>query len=128
MPTTFPNGSVARRQAGVTADVLDSLRALQRLAYLRAELYTRALAAPGFVLATEKTVFDTLSSQETSHVSTLSSLIATRLGTPVPKPTFDFTGKGAVPGFTFAAGQYETFRMLAQAFEDLGVRAYKGQV
>jgi rubrerythrin len=128
MSTEFLNYSGAPLPARAVADVLDSLRVLQRLAYLQSELYVRALAAPGFVLAAEKTVFDTLSSQETSHVSTLSSLITTRLGTPVPKPTFDFTGKGAVPGFAFAAGQYETFRMLAQAFEDLGVRAYKGQV
>jgi len=127
MPT-IPNRAGAPLPARVTADVLDSLRVLQRLAYLQSELYTRALAAPGFVLATEKTVFDTLSAQETSRIATLSSLIATRLGTPVPKPTFDFTGKGAVPAFAFATGQYETFRMLAQAFEDLGVRAYKGQV
>ena len=110
------------------ADVLDSLRLLQRLEYLQAELYTRALAATGFVPGTDNPVFDALSKQAAEHIGTLSTLITTRLGTPAVKPTFDFTGKGAVPGFAFAAGQYETFRMLAQAFEDLGVRAYKGQV
>ena len=40
------------------ADVLDSLRLLQRLEYLQAELYTRALAATGFVPGTDNPVFD----------------------------------------------------------------------
>jgi hypothetical protein len=128
MPTdSFP--ALAPLPAPAMADVLDSLRLLQRLEYLQSELYTRALAAAGFVPATDAPVFNKLNQQAAEHIGTLSTLIRARLGTPAVKPTtFDFTGKGAVPGFAFAAGQYETFRMLAQAFEDLGVRAYKGQV
>jgi len=110
------------------ADVLDSLRLLQLVAYLQSDLYTRAIAVAGFIPAADATVFATLNQQETSHIGTLGGLILARQGASVPRPTFDFTGKGAVPGFAFAAGQYETFRMLAQAFEDLGVRAYKGTV
>ena len=108
--------------------VLDSLRLLQVIEYLQSDLYTRGLAAVGFIPTADSEVFKTLSAQQAVHISTLSLLLTTRLGTPVAKPTFDFTGKGAVPGFAFAAGQYETFRMLSQAFEDLGVRAYKGQM
>lgn len=108
--------------------VLDSLRLLQLIEYLQSDLYTRGLAVVGFIPAADADVFKTLSAQQTVHIGTLSSLIAARLGVPVVKPTFDFTGKGAVPAFAFAPGQYETFRMLSQAFEDLGVRAYKGQV
>ena len=108
--------------------VLDSLRFLQVIEYLQSDLYTRGLAAVGFIPTADSEVFKTLSVQQAVHISTLSLLLTTRLGTPVVKPTFDFTGKGAVPGFAFAAGQYETFRMLSQAFEDLGVRAYKGQM
>ena len=108
--------------------VLDSLRLLQVIEYLQSDLYTRGLAAVGFIPTADSEVFKTLSAQQVVHISTLSLLLTTRLGTPVVKPTFDFTGKGAVPGFAFAAGQYETFRMLSQAFEDLGVRAYKGQM
>jgi hypothetical protein len=110
------------------ADVLDSLLLLQQLAYLQSDLYSRALAVPDLIPAVDVSVFQTLSNQETEHIGTLSALITTRLGTPAARPTFDFTGKGAVPDFAFAAAQYETFRMLAQAFEDLGVRAYKGQL
>jgi hypothetical protein len=116
------------RTAGSAADVLDSLRLLLVIAYLQSELYTRASSATGFVPATDSAVFVTLRDHEALHVVTLTSLITARGGVPVARPTIDFTGKGAVPGFAFAAGQYETFRMLAQAFEDLGVRAYTGQV
>ena len=108
--------------------VLDSLRLLQVIEYLQSDLYARALAVANFIPVADAEVFKTLSAQQTVHVTTLSTLITTRQGVPTVKPTFDFTGKGAVPGFAFAAGQYETFRMLSQAFEDLGVRAYKGQV
>ena len=129
MATTTSNAPLAGRPAPAVADVIEPLRLLQRVEYLQSELYTRALAATGFVPAADAKVYDTLKTQDLAHVTTLSTLITARLGTPVVKPTtFDFTGKGAVSGFAFAAGQYETFRMLAQAFEDLGVRAYKGQV
>src|SRR5215203_5673540 len=114
--------------SSATADVVDSLRLLVLVASLQADLYSRAAAATGFIPAADLAVFATLSQQETLHVSTLSTLLTARGGPPVAKPVFDFTGKGAVPGFAFAPGQYETFRKLAQAFEDLGVRAYKGQV
>jgi hypothetical protein len=86
------------------------------------------MAAAGFVPATDSPVIGALSSHESAHVSSLGTLIAARSGAPLARPVFDFTGKGAVPGFAFAAGQYATFLMLAQAFEDLGVRAYKGQL
>jgi hypothetical protein len=110
------------------ADVVDSLRLALLVAYLQSELYARAVAASGFVVAADSVVFTTLAGHETQHVGRLTTLIATRGGAPFARPTFDFTAKGALPGFAFAAGQYETFRMLAQAFEDLGVRAYKGQL
>jgi len=114
--------------SATAADAVDSLRLLQLVAYLQSDLYTRALAAVGFIPTADAPVYTALRDQETQHIATLTTLISARLGTPAVRPAFDFTGKGAVPGFAFAAGQYETFRMLAQAFEDLGVRAYKGQV
>lgn len=127
MAIMIPPTSVST-SATAAADVVDSLRQLQLVAYLQSDLYTRGLAAAGFIPAADGQVYTTLSQQETQHITTLTTLITARLGTPLARPAFDFTGKGAVPGFAFAAGQYETFRMLAQAFEDLGVRAYKGQV
>jgi hypothetical protein len=41
---------------------------------------------------------------------------------------FDFTVKGAFPGFAFAAGQYPALQIMSQIVEDLGVRAYLGQL
>jgi hypothetical protein len=119
------NGSTVQ---GGTADVLDSIRLLLLVAYLQSELYSRAAAAPGFVAAADATVFTTLSAHQSQHIGRLTALLTARNGAPVARPTFNFTAKGALPGFAFASGQYETFRMLAQAFEDLGVRACKGQV
>jgi hypothetical protein len=116
------------RSLARAADVLDSLRLLQLIAYLQSDLYTRARAVAGFIPAADAPVFTTLNEQETSHIGILGGLILARQGTSVPRPTFDFTGKGALPGFVFATGHYETFRKLAQAFEDLSVRAYKGTV
>src|SRR5688500_10843592 len=102
------------------AQVVESLRLALLVAYLQSELYTRAIAATGFIASAEATVFTTLNAHETQHISRLTQLIA--------GPTSTLTATGALPGFAFPAGQYDTFRLLAQAFEDLGVRAYKGQV
>ena len=42
----------------------------------------------------------------------------------VKKPEFDYTAKGA---FADVFSNYKTFLAVSQAFEDTGVRAYKGQ-
>ena len=129
MPSSFSSVAAQTTLAtGNAADVVDSLRLVLLIAYLQSGLYTRASSVTGFIPAIERPVFDLLRDQETVHVSTLTTLITSRGGVPPTRPTIDFTGKGAVPGFAFAADQYDTFRKLAQAFEDLSVRAYKGQV
>ena len=57
------------------------------------------------------------------HVAFLKSAL-TSLGTaPGNKPDFDFTAGGNFTPFT----DYQQFLILSQAFEDTGVRAYKGQ-
>jgi hypothetical protein len=109
-------------------DPLDALQLLLQVAYLQSELYSRALVDPAFTPASDATVIGTLSQQEVAHVSTISALITERGGVPSARPAFDFTLKGAIPGFVFAVDQYGTFAALAQAAEDLGVRAYKGQL
>jgi hypothetical protein len=114
--------------ASRAADVVDSLRLFLLVAYLQSELYSRAVAATGFIAETDATVFGTVNAHEAQHVNRLTTLIAERAGTPLARPAFDFTAAGALPDFAFQAGQYETFRILAQTFEDLGVRAYKGQL
>jgi len=86
------------------------------------------LNATGLIPATDRAVFSTISVHESTHVNALRALIQARGAAPQGLPTFDYTAKGNLPGFAFHASQYATFTMLAQAFEDLGVRAYKGQI
>ncbi|HEU4721729.1 MAG TPA: ferritin-like domain-containing protein, partial [Gemmatimonadaceae bacterium] len=94
------------------ADVVDSLRLALLVTYLQSELYARAVSATGFVAAADSVVFSTIAVHETQHVGLLATLITARGGASLARPAFDFTAKGALPGFAFAAGQYETFRML----------------
>ena len=84
--------------------------------------------------APARAVITQIAAHETAHVTVLRNTITTLGGTPVAKPTFDFTGGS---GATNTAGRFSgpfadvftnptTFLALAQAFEDTGVRAYKG--
>ena len=121
-------GALARDVYGQTpSDVLDVLQFALLLEYLESEFYTRGLAAAGLIPSTDRTVFAAIAAHESAHVTALSTLIQGRGATPRSKPSFDFTAKGNVPNFAFLPAQYATFTMLAQAFEDTGVRAYKGQ-
>jgi hypothetical protein len=116
------------RSRTAAADAVAALQRLLQVASLQQELYSRGVVTGGPVPAADLTVFGTLAQQELAHVSALSTLITERGGIPAPAPTFDLTAGGNLPGFTVAADQYATFGMLAQAFEDLAVRAYKGQL
>lgn len=110
------------------SDVLDVLQFALTLEYLEAEFYNRGLAAPGMILASDLPIFQAIAAHENAHVTALKGLISGKGATPGAKPNFDFTAKGNVPGFNFTGpSQYGTFQILAQAFEDTGVRAYKGQ-
>lgn len=108
-------------------DVLDALQFALVLEHLESDFYARGLAAAGLIPAADRVVFTTIAAHEAAHVTALQAMIVSRGGTPVSKPAFDYTAKGALPGFAFLPSQYDTFRSVAQAFEDLGVRAYKGQ-
>jgi hypothetical protein len=61
-----------------------------------------------------------VSKHESAHVSLLREALGDQA---VDKPSFDFTAGGQFDPF----GDYPTFQVLAQGFEDTGVRAYKGQ-
>ncbi len=121
-------GALAKDVYGQTpADVLDVLQFALTLEYLEAEFYTRGVAGSGLIPAADVTIFTNIRNHENTHVTALQGIITGKGATPVAKPTFDFTAKGALAGFSFSSGQYATFQALAQAFEDTGVRAYKGQ-
>mgnify|MGYP000935701851 CR=1 FL=1 len=90
------------------------------LEYLEDEFYQIALDTNGLIPASDQTIIAQISQHESAHVQFLMSA----LGDMAPqKPDFDFTVGGAFPTFE----DYPTFLALSQAFEDTGVRAYKGQ-
>lgn len=108
--------------AGVTgtADTTAALQLALTLEYLEDEFYQRGLDEAGLIPASERDIIAQISKHESAHVEFLKGA----LGNNAPaKPTFDFTANGAFDTFD----NYETFLALSQAFEDTGVRAYKGQ-
>lgn len=127
---------------GTTPTVTDVLNFALKLEYLEAEFYnigTGITALPSQYTGTNnvfaaggppKAVFDEIAKHENAHVALLKSTLGTAA---VAKPNFDFTGgMGAMTGGKFTGpfltvfSNKDTFLALAQAFEDTGVRAYKG--
>lgn len=104
---------------------IGALQLALTLEYLEKEYYIMGLNSG--VIPTggrDEKVFMQISAHETNHVAFLiAGLGGTGSANFVPKPTFDFTVGGAFSPFT----DYQQFLALAQAFEDTGVRAYKGQ-
>lgn len=121
-------GALAKDVYGqAPSDVLDVLQFALTLEYLESDFYTRGVAASGLIPASDVAIFTNIRNHENTHVTALQGLITGKGATPGTKPAFDYTAKGNVAGFNFGATQYATFQILAQAFEDTGVRAYKGQ-
>lgn len=121
-------GALSKEAYGqAPSDVLDVLQFALLLERLEADFYTKGVAATGLIPAADLPIFQAIKTHENDHVAALTSLVSAKGGSPGTAPTFDYTAKGNVPGFNFGATQYETFKVLAHAFEDTGVRAYKGQ-
>ena len=124
MPVAF--GLMAKRAfaqgTGLPADIVAVLNFALTLEYLEDEFYRLGLDS-GIIPGEDEPIFTTISLHEAAHVALLTGAITTGGGTPVTKPTFDFTAGGAFDPF----GTYTDFQALAQGFEDTGVRAYKGQ-
>lgn len=110
--------------------VLDILNYALTLEYLEESFYYKGLQTQGLIPSTaEYLAINTIRHHELDHVNFLYKTIKSLGGTPVKKPTFDFTaGSGSGNGpLADVFMNYETFLAVAQAFEDTGVRAYKGQ-
>lgn len=114
--------------APTPATPIGALQLALTLEYLEAEYYQMGLDLNA-IPASENggrdlKVFEQISKHENSHVEFLiAGLGGTGSANFVPKPTFDFTAGGLFDPFN----DYPIFLALAQAFEDTGVRAYKGQ-
>jgi hypothetical protein len=111
--------------------VLDVFNFALTLEYLEAAFYKNGIAASATLIpnANDRAAINIIGTHEAEHVAFLQAAITAAGGTPVASPTFDFTaggGKGNGP-FQDIFTNYETFLAVAQAFEDTGVRAYKGQ-
>ncbi len=97
------------------------------LEHLEDEFYKRGLAANGLLTGDTRSTIEQIGKHETQHVAFLRKAITDAGGTPRPVPGanfFDFTAGGT---FADVFSNRETFLAVAQAFEDTGVRAYKGQ-
>lgn len=101
----------------------DALQLALVLEYLEDEYYAKGLATAGLIPNTDKAVFMQISKHEAAHVAFLKTTLTSLGVAPGAKPTFDFTAGGNFAPFA----DYSQFLTLAQAFEDTGVRAYKGQ-
>ncbi|MGZ5247616.1 MAG: ferritin-like domain-containing protein, partial [Flavitalea sp.] len=116
---------------GTKDTIVEILNYALTLEYLEAEFYAMAVAkGTALVPAGPATgAIKTIADHETAHVNFLKAAITGVGGTPVAKPTFDFSGgKGSGNGpFKDAFTNYELFLAVAQTFEDTGVRAYKGR-
>jgi len=131
VPVAF-GGLFKKAYAGTksTADVFGILNYALTLEYLEAEFYATSLMSNNLLPAGEvKNGIITISKHETAHVNFLKTAITAAGGTPVAKPTFDFSGgKGSGNGpFKTAFTDLGLFLAVAQTFEDTGVRAYKGR-
>lgn len=125
----------AYAQTPVGASVADVLNFALKLEYLEMYFYQQrtSVAATAYnqLSATNKAALDLIATDEANHVRFLRSTIAALGATAIPDPTaltFDFSaGKGSATG---PLADYRTnpatYLALAQSFEDLGVRAYKG--
>jgi len=101
--------------------IVDVLNFALTLEYLEDEFYRTALGSGRLIPNETRDVFGQISKHETAHVKLLASVLGSKA---VRKPQFDFTAGGA---FADVFSNYQTFLAVAQAFEDTGVRAYKGQ-
>jgi hypothetical protein len=114
--------SMAKSAFGQTTPqaVVDVLNFALTLEELEAEFYVMGMNASGLIPAVDRQIFGTIRDHEVQHVQFLRNALGSAA---VAKPTFDFTAGGLFTPFS----NYDQFKALAQAFEDTGVRAYKGQ-
>lgn len=89
--------------------------------YFETELYSRGLRVAGLIPNELRQVFVRFLLNEVMQRETLLTILGNR---SIVKPDFDFTARRRL--FNVFAS-FDVFSGLAQASEDLGVRAYKGQ-
>lgn len=119
--------SVFNKAYAFTPGAIDVLNFALTLEYLEDEFYKMGnMQAMTLIPSTDRPIFAQIGKHETSHVNFLKSALG---AAAVAKPMFDFTGgSGSGTGpFADVFTNYATFLAVSHAFEDTGVRAYKGQ-
>jgi rubrerythrin len=105
---------------GPPEQVVEVLQFALTLERLEAAYYSMGLEEDGLIPGDVRVVFETIGGHEDEHVAFLEEALGDSAG---EAPELDFTAGGMFDPF----GSYETFLLLAQAFEDTGQRAYRGQ-
>lgn len=120
------NKAYAGQRGSMMPSIVDVLNFALTLEYLESQFYVKGVNTPNLIPnpPVVRMSFKDIREDELAHVAFLQATIISLGGTPVPSPTFDFTGGGLFPDvFT----NFSTFLAVSQTFEDTGVRAYKGQ-
>ncbi|MES2375265.1 MAG: ferritin-like domain-containing protein [Bacteroidota bacterium] len=125
----FAFSTLFKKAYGQTAtpSVNDVLNYALKLEYLEAAFYNAGVASSLGFSATEKAYLVTIQGHENAHVTFLKSVLggaAVAQTTQGTNGTYDFTAGGTFPT---VLSNVDTYFAVAQAFEDTGVRAYKGQ-
>ncbi len=98
---------------------LDILNYALTLEYLESDFYATGIAK-GFLSGRDLELVTPIGDHEKQHVAAVTSTIKSLGGTPVSKPMITY------PAGTFASR--DSFLKTASMFEELGVKAYHGQV
>ena len=125
-------GSMFQKAYGQTnpTSVNEVLNFALALEYLEWNFYNHALTNSTIVFPTtaSRDAITTIRAHERAHVDLLKGALSITGADAYVDADFDFTG-AATFGTAFADvfSNYQTFLKVATAFEDTGVRAYKGQ-
>ena len=126
-------GGLFNKAYGKSTDaIVDTLKLALTLEYLESSFYATALARTNLFpvgRAKDLAAIQLIGANEAAHRDFVAQTIATVTGSPAPpSPVFDYTGgKGSGAGpFSDVFTNYVTFLGVSQAFEETGVRAYKG--
>jgi len=127
----FALGTMFKRaEAATTTEAIAVLNFALLLEHLEAKFYTEATSTARIALIPVGTpavaAIRKIRDDENAHVAFLTNAITAAGGTPINRTfsNFDYTAGGT---FNDVFTNYDTFLAVAQAFEDTGVRAYKGQ-
>jgi hypothetical protein len=102
-------------------NVVDVLNFALLLEYLESDFYEFGTNVSGLIPDQDKLAFEYIRRHEELHVKLLKMVLGDKA---IAKPRFDYTAKGNFPD---VFSNFQTFAAVSQAFEDTGVRAYKGQ-